>query len=297
MAAEEPDLLGTYLEQIGKTPLLSADDEVDLARRIEAGLYAGHLIERGSGTPELEHIVLDGRRAKEKLIRSNLRLVVAVARRYSYRGLPLLDVIQEGNLGLIRAVEKFDYRRGFKFSTYGMWWIKQAIERGIHDKSRTVRLPSHVAEELSRLLRVERRLATELGREPTDAELSAAAERTPAQVATLRRLGQETVSLDLPVGEHGESRIGDMIADEDGLEVQELTERRALSAELRQVVTSLPPREAFVINLRYGLSGEQAQSYTAIAAHLGLTRERIRQLEKQALKRLRQGGPLLAWAS
>ncbi|GAA3106268.1 sigma-70 family RNA polymerase sigma factor [Nonomuraea salmonea] len=223
--------------------------------------------------------------------------MVAVARRYSYRGLPLLDVIQEGNLGLIRAVEKFDYRRGFKFSTYGMWWIKQAIERGIHDKSRTVRLPSHVAEELSRLLRVERRLATELGREPTDAELSAAAERTPAQVATLRRLGQETVSLDLPVGEHGESRIGDMIADEDGLEVQELTERRALSAELRQVVTSLPPREAFVINLRYGLSGEQAQSYTAIAAHLGLTRERIRQLEKQALKRLRQGGPLLAWAS
>ncbi|MEV4800821.1 sigma-70 family RNA polymerase sigma factor [Nonomuraea sp. NPDC049421] len=297
MAAEEPDLLGTYLEQIGKTPLLSADDEVDLARRIEAGLYAGHLIERGAGTPELDHIVLDGRRAKEKLIRSNLRLVVAVARRYSYRGLPLLDVIQEGNLGLIRAVEKFDYRRGFKFSTYGMWWIKQAIERGIHDKSRTVRLPTHVAEELSRLLRVERRLATELGREPTDAELSAAAERTPAQVATLRRLGQETVSLDLPVGEHGESRMGDMIADEDGLEVQELTERRALSAELRQVVTSLPPREAFVINLRYGLSGEQAQSYTAIAAHLGLTRERIRQLEKQALKRLRQGGPLLAWAS
>ncbi|MET8864999.1 sigma-70 family RNA polymerase sigma factor [Nonomuraea sp. NPDC004580] len=297
MAAEEPDLLGMYLEQIGKTPLLSADDEVDLARRIEAGLYAGHLIERGAGTPELEHIVLDGRRAKEKLIRSNLRLVVAVARRYSYRGLPLLDVIQEGNLGLIRAVEKFDYRRGFKFSTYGMWWIKQAIERGIHDKSRTVRLPTHVAEELARLLRVERRLAVELGREPTDAELSAAAERTPAQVATLRRLGQETVSLDLPVGEHGESRIGDMIADEDGLAVQELTERRALSAELRQVVTSLPPREAFVINLRYGLSGEQAQSYTAIAAHLGLTRERIRQLEKQALKRLRQGGPLLAWAS
>ncbi|MEV4565525.1 sigma-70 family RNA polymerase sigma factor [Nonomuraea sp. NPDC049419] len=297
MAAEEPDLLGTYLEQIGRTPLLSADDEVDLARRIEAGLYAGHLIERGAGTPELEHIVLDGRRAKEKLIGANLRLVVAVARRHSYRGLPLLDLIQEGNLGLIRAVEKFDYRRGFKFSTYGMWWIKQAIERGIHDKSRTVRLPAHVAEELSRLLRVERRLATELGREPTDAELSAAAERTPAQVATLRRLGQETVSLDLPVGEHGESRIGDMIADEDGLEVQELAERRALSAELRQMVTSLPPREAFVINLRYGLSGEQAQSYTAIAAHLGLTRERIRQLEKQALKRLRQGGPLLAWAS
>jgi RNA polymerase primary sigma factor len=297
MSAEEPDLLGMYLEQIGKTPLLSAADEVHLARRIEAGLYAGHLIERGEGTPELELVVLDGQHAKDLLIRSNLRLVVAAARRYSFRGLPLLDIIQEGNLGLIRAVEKFDYRRGFKFSTYGMWWIRQAIERGIHDKSRTVRLPVHVAEELSRLIRVERQLATELGRAPTDAELGEAAERTPGQVASLRRLGQDMVSLDIPVGEYGEGRIGDMIADEDGLQVQELTERRAMSVELHQVVTTLPPREAFIIRLRFGLSGHEVQSYTEIGAQLGLTRERIRQLEKQALKRLRQGGPLLAWAS
>ncbi|MEV0996575.1 sigma-70 family RNA polymerase sigma factor [Nonomuraea sp. NPDC050202] len=297
MSAEEPDLLGTYLEQIGKTPLLSAADEVELARRIEAGLYAGHLIERGEGTPELELVALDGKRAKDLLIRSNLRLVVSAARRYSYRGLPLLDIIQEGNLGLIRAVEKFDYTRGYKFSTYGMWWIRQAIERGIHDKSRTVRLPIHVAEELSRLIRVERQLATELGREPTDVELAEVAERSPGQVAALRRLGQDMVSLDIPVGEHGEGRIGDMIADEDGLQVQELTELRALSAELRQVVTTLPPREAFVIRLRYGLTGEEVHSYTEIAQCLGLTRERIRQLEKQALRRLRQGGPLLAWAS
>ncbi|TYB67740.1 sigma-70 family RNA polymerase sigma factor [Nonomuraea sp. PA05] len=297
MSAEEPDLLGTYLEQIGKTPLLSAADEVELARRIEAGLYAGHLIERGKGTPEIELVALDGKRAKDLLIRSNLRLVVSAARRYSFRGLPLLDIIQEGNLGLIRAVEKFDYTRGYKFSTYGMWWIRQAIERGIHDKSRTVRLPIHVAEELSRLIRVERQLAAELGREPTDAELARVAERSSAQVAALRRLGQDMVSLDVPVGEHGEGRIGDMIADEDGLQVQELTERRALSAELRQVVTTLPPREAFVIRLRYGLTGEEVRTYTEIAQHLGLTRERIRQLEKQALRRLRQGGPLLAWAS
>ncbi|AQZ69402.1 RNA polymerase principal sigma factor HrdC [[Actinomadura] parvosata subsp. kistnae] len=297
MSAEEPDLLGTYLEQIGKTPLLSAADEVELARRIEAGLYAGHLIERGEGTPELELVALDGKRAKDLLIRSNLRLVVSAARRYSYRGLPLLDIIQEGNLGLIRAVEKFDYTRGYKFSTYGMWWIRQAIERGIHDKSRTVRLPIHVAEELSRLIRVERQLAAELGREPTDAELASAAERSAAQVAALRRLGQDMVSLDVPVGEHGEGRIGDMIADEDGLQVQELTELRALSAELREVVTTLPPREAFVIRLRYGLTGEEVRTYTEIAQHLGLTRERIRQLEKQALRRLRQGKPLLAWAS
>ncbi|MDP4502709.1 sigma-70 family RNA polymerase sigma factor [Nonomuraea turcica] len=297
MSAEEPDLLGTYLEQIGKTPLLSAADEVDLARRIEAGLYAGHLIERGAGTPELELVALDGQRAKDLLIRSNLRLVVATARRYAFRGLPLLDVIQEGNLGLIRAVEKFDYRRGYKFSTYGMWWIRQAIERGIHDKSRTVRLPVHVAEELSRLIRVTRQLASELGREPTDAELAEAAERSPEQVASLRVLGQEMVSLDIPVGENGEGRIGDMIADENGLQVQEATERRAMSDELHQVVTMLPPREAFVIRLRYGLSGQQVQTYTEIGEQLGLTRERIRQLEKQALKRLRQGGPLLSWAS
>ncbi|MGP3910976.1 sigma-70 family RNA polymerase sigma factor [Nonomuraea sp. 10N515B] len=297
MSAEEPDLLGTYLEQIGKTPLLSAADEVDLARRIEAGLYAGHLIERGAGTPELELVALDGQRAKDLLIRSNLRLVVATARRYAFRGLPLLDVIQEGNLGLIRAVEKFDYRRGYKFSTYGMWWIRQAIERGIHDKSRTVRLPVHVAEELSRLIRVTRQLASELGRKPTDAELAEAAERSPEQVASLRVLGQEVVSLDIPVGENGEGRIGDMIADENGLQVQEATERRAMSDELHQVVTMLPPREAFVIRLRYGLSGQQVQTYTEIGEQLGLTRERIRQLEKQALKRLRQGGPLLSWAS
>ncbi|RSN07393.1 RNA polymerase subunit sigma [Nonomuraea sp. WAC 01424] len=246
MSAAEPDLLGLYLKQIGKTPLLSAADEVDLARRIEAGLYAGHLIERGADTSELQLVVRDGRRAKDKLIRSNLR---------------------------------------------------QAIERGIHDKSRTVRLPIHVAEELSRLLRIGRQLAADLGREPTDGELAASAELSRAQVAALRRAGQEMISLDIPVGELGEGRIGDMIADEDGLEVQELTERRAMSADVQHVVTSLPPREAFVIRLRYGLTGQQAQSYTEIAARLGLTRERIRQLERQALKRLRQDGPLLAWAS
>jgi RNA polymerase primary sigma factor len=297
MSAEEPDLLGMYLEQLGKTPLLSAADEVRLARWIEAGLYAAHLIDQGQGTPELERVRCEGQRAKDLLIRSNLRLVVATARRYAFRGLPLLDVIQEGNLGLIRAVEKFDYKRGYKFSTYGMWWIRQAIERGIHDKSRTVRLPTHVAEELSRLSRIARQLAVDLGREPRDSELAEAAERSAGQVAGLRQLAQETVSLDVPVGENGEGNIGDMIADDDSLQVQDLTERRALHAVLHQVLTSLPPREAFVLRLRYGLAGQEARTYTEIASRLGLTRERIRQLEKQALKRLRQGSPLLAWAS
>ncbi|MGI5274075.1 sigma-70 family RNA polymerase sigma factor [Nonomuraea sp. CA-218870] len=297
MSAEEPDLLGVYLRQIGKTPLLSAADEVDLARRIEAGLYADHLIGRGADSPELDDVRRDGERAKELLIRANLRLVVAAARKYAHRGLPMTDVIQEGNLGLIRAVEKFDYRRGYKFSTYGMWWIRQAIERGIHDKSRTVRLPIHVAEELSRLLTVERRLAASLGRDPEPDELAEAAGRSIRQVMTLRSYAQETVSLDTPVGENGEASIGDLIADEDGVEVQEFTERRALSAELNELVTTLPPREAYIIRLRFGLAGEEIRTYTEIAGHLGLTRERIRQLEKQALKRLREGGPLLAWAS
>ncbi|TDD47835.1 sigma-70 family RNA polymerase sigma factor [Nonomuraea terrae] len=297
MPADDPDLLGMYLEQIGRTPLLTAADEVDLARRIEAGLYARHLIDRGEGTPELEALVRDGRRAKDLLIRANLRLVVAAARRFSHRGLPLLDLIQEGNLGLIRAVEKFDYRRGYKFSTYGMWWIRQAIERGIHDKARTVRLPVHLGEELSRLLRIERRLAADLGRPPTDAELGTAAERSPARVAVLRRLAQDVVSLDIPVGENGDGRIGDMIADDDGLQVHEVAERRLLGEELRRLLTELPPREAYVIRLRYGLAGREAESYAQIAARLGLTRERIRQLEKQGLRRLKQDGPLLAWAS
>ncbi|MFC5815835.1 RNA polymerase sigma factor RpoD/SigA [Nonomuraea sp. NPDC050478] len=297
MSAEEPDLLGLYLQQIGVIPLLSAADEVDLAKRIEAGLYAGHLIGRGAGSPELEDVRRDGERAKELLIRSNLRLVVAAARKFAHRGLPMTDVVQEGNLGLMRAVEKFDYRRGYKFSTYGMWWIRQAIERGIHDKSRTVRLPIHVAEELARLLTVERRLAVELGRDPGLDELAEAAGRSVRQVARLRMLAQETVSLDMPVGDRGEGRIGDLIADEDGLEVQELTERRALGAELNRLVTSLPPREAYIIRLRFGLAGREIMTYTEIAAQMGLTRERIRQLEKQAFKRLREGGPLLAWAS
>ncbi|GAA2267994.1 sigma-70 family RNA polymerase sigma factor [Nonomuraea roseoviolacea subsp. roseoviolacea] len=304
MPAHEPDLLGVYLKQIGDIPLLSAADEVELARRVEAGLYAGHLIARApdgdrdaASLAELREIRDEGRRAKELLIRSNLRLVVSAARRYAQRGLPLLDVIQEGNLGLMRAVEKFDYKRGYKFSTYGMWWIRQAIERGIHDKSRTVRLPTHVGEELSRLARTGRRLAAELGREPRDAELAEAAGRTVAEVTGLRRLAQDTVSLDLPVGEHGESNLGDLIADEDGPQVHELTEQRAMSAELRALVTALPPREAFIIRQRYGLAGREVATYGTIADHMGLTRERVRQLERQALKRLRGGTPVVAWAS
>lgn len=297
MLAEEPDLLGMYLKQIGRTPLLTASEEVELAQRIEAGLYARHLLAQGERDLALERVAADGERAKDHLIRANLRLVVAAAKRYAHRGLPLLDVIQEGNLGLIRAVEKFDYKRGYKFSTYGMWWIRQAIERGINDKSRTVRLPIHVAEEISRISRIERRLQGDLGRDPEERELAEATGRTLSELSGLRRLAAETISLDTPVGDAGESRVSDLIADENGVEVQEIMEWRALSAQLHDVVDLLPEREALIIRVRYGLAGQEMWTYREIADHLGLTRERVRQLEKQALKRLRQGEPLLAWAS
>ncbi|MEV4897402.1 sigma-70 family RNA polymerase sigma factor [Nonomuraea sp. NPDC055795] len=297
MSSEEPDLLGMYLRQIGRTPLLSAADEVDLAKRIEAGLYAGHLLAGGADCADLRQLRADGEDAKDQLIRANLRLVVSTAKKYGHRGLPLLDVIQEGSLGLIRAVEKFDYRRGYKFSTYGMWWIRQAIERGIHDKSRTVRLPIHVAENVSRFFRIERRLAIDLGRPPYDTELVEASGRSLDEITGLRRLARETVSLDLPVGEGGDTSMGDLILDEDGFSAAELMEWRALSEELEVVFTTLPPREAFILRFRYGLAGTRKQTYTEIGSRLGLTRERIRQLEKQALKRLRQCEPLLAWAS
>ncbi|WP_084965442.1 sigma-70 family RNA polymerase sigma factor [Thermoactinospora rubra] len=291
------DALGDYLREIGRTRLLTAAEEVDLARRIEAGLYADHLLRHGPHSAELERVRRDGLAAKDRLIRANLRLVVAAAKRYAHRGLPLLDVIQEGNLGLIRAVEKFDYARGYKFSTYAMWWIRQAIERGLNDKSRTVRLPVHVAETVSRLTRVERRLLTDLGREPRDDELAAAVGRSPDEIAWLRRLAQETLSLDLPVGEHGESRIGDLIVDDDGPHVPELMEQQALGSQVRRLVRLLPPREAYIVTARYGLAGGPAQTYREIADTMGLTRERIRQLEKQALKRLRERRDLTAWAS
>ncbi|WP_431899719.1 sigma-70 family RNA polymerase sigma factor [Nonomuraea sp. bgisy101] len=291
------DLLGDYLKEIGRIPLLAAEDEVDLARRVEVGLYAAHLLAHGDDRPELPALVRDGRRARDRLIRANLRLVVSAAKRYAHRGLPLLDVIQEGNLGLIRAVEKFDYKRGYKFSTYGMWWIRQAIERGINDTSRTVRLPVHVAEEVARLSRIARRLSTDLGREPAEDELADAAGRTVEQIAGLRRLAQETISLDTPVGENGEASVGDLIADDDIPQVQELAEVRALAAELRGLVRELPVREAFIIRRRYGLAGGKVLTHQELADRLGLTRERIRQLERQALRRLREGGPLLAWAS
>jgi RNA polymerase sigma factor (sigma-70 family) len=305
---EERDLIGQYLEQISRTPLLGAEQEVELAKRIEAGVYADELLREAEadrrGLPagrrwELEEIARDGQHAKDHMIRANLRLVVAVARRHARRGLPFLDVVQEGNLGLIRAVEKFDYTKGFKFSTYATWWIRQAIERGLAQHARTVRLPVHVVEDLSRLGRKERALQVQLGREPTVAELAAETGFPAGKVTMLRRVGREAISLDTPVGEEGRTVVGDLIEDTEVLQAPEVVEYRALAEQLRAAIGTLPPREAMILTLRYGLHNGRPRSLQQIAEQVGLTRERVRQLEKQALAQLRtpeRHEPLLEWA-
>jgi RNA polymerase sigma factor (sigma-70 family) len=306
---EDVDLVGQYLGQIGATPLLTAAQEVDLAKRIEAGLYAAELLRRADAgqaelrqpRAELEALVHDGELAKDHMIRANLRLVVSVARKYyRHAGLSFLDVIQDGNLGLIRAVEKFDYAKGFKFSTYATWWIRQAIERGRADRSRTVRLPVHVVEKLNRIGRIERNLAIELGRDPTPEEVAGQAEMTVEQIEKLRELTRSAVSLDTPIGDDGETRIGDLIEDADVLQPAEVAEHHEMTEGLRSLVASLPPREATIITLRYGLEDGKQHTLAEVAEQIGLTRERVRQLEKHALAKLRdprRHANLLPWAS
>jgi len=305
---EDPDLVRFYLDEIGATQLLTAEQEVELAKRIEAGLYAAQLLRDGTvhGRPltakqrqELEVVAADGVAAKEHMVRANLRLVVSVAKKFSGRDVPFLDVVQEGNLGLIRAVEKFDYARGFKFSTYAMWWIRQAIQRGLGELGRTVRLPVHVVEELTRLGRIERTLHTQLGREPTLEELAEQTERSVERVVELRRLARHPISLDTPVGEDGDTLIGDLIEDDDAVQAADAAEYAALTEQLHALVDSLAPRLATIVSMRFGLHDGRPRTLQEIAEHLGLTRERVRQLEKEALAELRapdRSAPLLAWA-
>jgi RNA polymerase sigma factor (sigma-70 family) len=302
------DLVGQYLSQIAATPLLTAAEEVELAKQIEAGVFARELLRRAddgkqklpASRDELETLVRIGEQAKDRMIRANLRLVVAAARKY-YRSVgSFLDVVQDGNLGLIRAVEKFDYTKGFKFSTYAMWWIRQAIERGRADKARAVRLPVHVVEEIARLGRAERKIQMRLGREPTVDEVAAEAGLAADRVTELRNLSREAVSLDAPVGEDGSTRVSDLIEDTDVLTPPEVVEFRGLAEELRAIVDTLPPREATIITLRYGLHDGRQHSLREVADRLGLSPERVRQLEHQALTELRdpeRQEPLLAWAS
>ena len=304
------DSVHTYLKSIGRTSLLTAEQEVDLAKRIEAGLFAEHKLEilgldGGVGLDEnfrrdLEMVAEDGRRAKAHMLEANLRLVVSVAKKYSDRGLSLLDVVQEGNLGLIRAVEKFDYTKGYKFSTYAMWWIRQAIQRGFADSARTIRLPVHVLEMLSKLSRVERDMHQRLGREPTPEELAVELDRTPDQIEELLRTSRQPISLDSTIGEDGETSIGDLIEDVDAPEASELVDRQLMAEQLRSALDALTPREATIMAMRFGLYDGNPHTLDEIGRALGLTRERIRQLEKQSLSKLRhpsRAQPLLDFAS
>ena len=299
------DSVHTYLKSIGRTSLLTAEQEVDLAKRIEAGLFAEHKLGTEPNLSEdfrrdLEAVAEDGRRAKAHMLEANLRLVVSVAKKYTDRGLSLLDVVQEGNLGLIRAVEKFDYTKGYKFSTYAMWWIRQAIQRGFADSARTIRLPVHVLEMLSKLSRVERDMHQRLGREPTPEELAVELDRTPDQIEELLRTSRQPISLDSTIGEDGETSIGDLIEDVDAPEASEMVDRQLMAEQLRSALDALTPREATIMSMRFGLYDGNPHTLDEIGRALGLTRERIRQLEKQSLSKLRhpsRAQPLLDFAS
>ncbi|MEU1283688.1 RNA polymerase sigma factor [Kitasatospora sp. NPDC005856] len=286
------DLLRQYLREIGRIRLLTAEEEVELARRVEAGIFAE---ERLNGHPpppdplagELDALVVRGRIAKRRLIEANLRLVVSVAKRYVGRGLTLLDLVQEGNLGLIRAVEKFDYTRGFKFSTYATWWIRQAMSRALADQARTIRVPVHVVELINRVVRVKRGLLQERGLEPTAAEIAAALELTEERVRELLRLAQEPISLHTPVGEEEDVALGDLIEDADAASPAESATFLLLRQHLEAVLATLGERERQVVQLRYGLDDGRPRTLEEIGAVFGVTRERIRQIESKTLVKLR----------
>ena len=290
------DPVRAYLDAIGRTPLLTAAEEVEIARRIEAGVYAAELLRRAGTDPaaladhdpaDLALVAADGAAAKQHMLQANLRLVVSIAKKHSRRGLPLLDVVQEGNLGLIRAVEKFDWAKGYKFSTYATWWIRQAIGRGMAEQSRVVRLPVHVLEELAKVVRAERELDQRLGRDATVAELAESTGLAPDRVADLRRVSRDPVSLDAPVGDDGELVLGDLVLDATVPAAADLVERQAISGELERLVDTLPERQARIVRLRFGLHDGRPRTLDEIGRQVGLTRERVRQLEKEALGRLR----------
>jgi RNA polymerase nonessential primary-like sigma factor len=291
--AASADLVRVYLNEIGKVALLTAADEVELAKRIEAGLYAGHLLASTkkltpARTRELRALLNDGERAKDHLLRANLRLVVSLAKRYTGHGMPFLDLIQEGNLGLIRAVEKFDYTKGFKFSTYATWWIRQAISRAMADQSRTIRLPVHLVEQVNKMQRMRREMSQELGRDVTHTELAHELDVTEDRVRELIDLSRDLVSLDQTVGTDDDASLGDFIADERATTAAETTvEAGLMRAQLGAVLDSLDTREAAVVRMRYGLDGAQPKTLDEIGRAFKLSRERIRQIERETMAKLR----------
>ncbi len=287
------DPVRMYLKEIGKVPLLTGPQEVTLAQRIEAGLHAADQLEQADGLLSeaersgLEAVQADGILAKRQLIEANLRLVVSIAKRYVGRGMVLLDLIQEGNLGLIRAVEKFDYTKGFKFSTYATWWIRQAITRAIADQARTIRIPVHMVETMNKVLRVQRQLLQELGREPTVEEIAVKVEMTPDRVREIQRLGQEPVSLETPVGEEDDSFLGDFVEDPTAIAPATAAARALLTEAIEEALEELNERERAVVRLRFGLDDGQVRTLEEVGKEFGVTRERIRQIESKTLAKLR----------
>ncbi len=286
------DPVRMYLKEIGKIPLLTAEQEVTLAKRIEAGVHAGERLEVEARLSEgecasLEAVVTDGVMATKQLTEANLRLVVSIAKRYVGRGMALLDLVQEGNLGLIRAVEKFDYTKGFKFSTYATWWIRQAITRAIADQARTIRIPVHMVETMNKVLRVQRQMLQELGREPTVEEVAAKVELTPERVRDIQRISLEPVSLETPVGEEDDSSLGDFVEDPSAIAPATAAARALLTDAIEEALEELNDRERAVVRLRFGLDDGQVRTLEEVGKEFGVTRERIRQIESKTLAKLR----------
>jgi len=293
VAGATADPVKDYLKQIGKVPLLNAEQEVELAKRIEAGLFAEEKLARHGGSMQdgerndLEWIAEDGRRAKDHLLEANLRLVVSLAKHYTGRGMLFLDLIQEGNLGLIRAVEKFDYTKGYKFSTYATWWIRQAITRAMADQARTIRIPVHMVEVINKLARVQRQMLQDLGREPTPDELAVELDMTPEKVVEVQKYGREPISLHTPLGEDGDSEFGDLIEDSEAIQPGEAVSFTLLQEQLHSVLDTLSEREAGVVSMRFGLTDGQPKTLDEIGKVYGVTRERIRQIESKTMSKLR----------
>ncbi len=292
VAGATADPVKDYLKQIGKVPLLNAEMEVELAKRIEAGLFSEEKMAKGGRIgpkllEELEWISEDGRRAKNHLLEANLRLVVSLAKRYTGRGMLFLDLIQEGNLGLIRAVEKFDYTKGYKFSTYATWWIRQAITRAMADQARTIRIPVHMVEVINKLARVQRQMLQDLGREPTPEELAKELDMTPEKVIEVQKYGREPISLHTPLGEDGDSEFGDLIEDSEAIVPADAVSFTLLQEQLHAVLDTLSEREAGVVSMRFGLTDGQPKTLDEIGKVYGVTRERIRQIESKTMSKLR----------
>jgi RNA polymerase primary sigma factor len=293
-AIDSGDTVGLYLSTVGRVPLLTRDEEVDLAKRIERGRNARSELAGGPVSSErrqlLEALIEDGMAAREHLIMANSRLVISVAKKYVGRGVPMLDLIQEGHVGLMRAVKKFDYRRGHKFSTYATWWIRQAVTRLVADHGRTIRIPVHMGDRINRLLRTRHKLTQELGREPKREELARALDISPNDVDYMLRVAQRPLSLERPTEMDGDAVIGDFIQDEEAPAPEELTVQEILEERIHEVLEELPHREALVLRLRYGLESGKVHTLKEIGEKMGITRERVRQIEAQALRRLRHPG-------